>query len=336
MAVARYIRFARITFFSPPPFRFVVGFIPVRRGDGARAARQTRGRQVSVKIEGYGEAGLYWDLNLINSPERGGAMLNGTARRCSRRRADAPTRLLTAETDGAGVVMPTGVVALSGELAIDIFIARVGLGCAVELLRVTLPGATAAAAAAVAAADGASADRHCWHELYDASRLRAAGDRDWHARRPALHFCRNRLWLVAAVVVAATASLIGVCVCVGRFKKKWEMTVYKWNGPSWEKGTSTHTHTTRTHAHTPPPAAPADGVWQNCCARTAANSALVRRRRRSAVGSRVGGESSGGGAGPCANGWCNFRNGQCVCNKGWFVACRRRRRRRRRRSHRAA
>lgn len=93
-----YIRFARITFFSVT-FRFVVGFIPV-----------------SVKIEGFGEAGMYWDLNLINSPDRGGAMLNG-------------------------VVVPTGVVALTGELAIDIFIARVGLGCQVELLRISLPGA---------------------------------------------------------------------------------------------------------------------------------------------------------------------------------------------------
>ena len=77
-----YIRFARIVFFSVT-LRFAVGPIPV-----------------SVMIEGFGEAGLYWDLNLINSPDHGGPMLNG-------------------------IVMPTAVVGLTGELAIDIFIAKV-------------------------------------------------------------------------------------------------------------------------------------------------------------------------------------------------------------------
>jgi hypothetical protein len=55
----------------------------------------------------------YWDLNLINSPDHGGPMLNG-------------------------IVMPTAVVGLTGELAIDIFIAKVKKHRFVRVARVVL------------------------------------------------------------------------------------------------------------------------------------------------------------------------------------------------------
>jgi hypothetical protein len=181
-----YIRFARIVFFKPPPLRFAVGPIPV-----------------SITIEGFGEAGLYWDLAMINSAAEGGGMLNG-------------------------VVQPTGIVMLSGELAIDIFIARVGLGCEVTLLRVALPG--------------------------------VAG----------INFMTRRGCVSLGIEIGALGGRVYIFVEIKLLfiKKKWSFTVYEWKGLSWEK----------------------ELLRRECCEYC---------------------------PGPCANGWCNFRTGKCVCNKGW-------------------
>jgi hypothetical protein len=148
-----YIRFARIVFFKPPPLRFAVGPIPV-----------------SITIEGFGEAGLYWDLAMINSAVEGGGMLNG-------------------------VVQPTGIVALTGELAIDVFIARVGLGCEVTLLRIALPG--------------------------------VAGI-NFMTRRGCISLGIEVGALGGKVYIFVEIKLLFI-------KKKWSFTVYQWKGLSWEK-----------------------------------------------------------------------------------------------------